>query len=124
MKNNSDNKKTETSNYNYEYHTGISDIKFLLISSLVAMTFDSYLYKTVVPANPLVQMKITAKTIGSLLRGNALAYLETLCPQVTGSPRIVINFSGAHNTFSYFFTAFHLSFGCHLIKTNRHHFHV
>ncbi|RMF21027.1 MAG: geranylgeranyl reductase, partial [Cyanobacteria bacterium J083] len=33
------------------------------------MTFDSYLYKTVVPANPLVQMKITAKTIGSLLRG-------------------------------------------------------
>ena len=37
------------------------------------MTFDSYLYKTVVPANPLVQMKITAKTIGSLMRGNALA---------------------------------------------------
>jgi len=37
------------------------------------MTFDSYLYKTVVPANPLVQLKITAKTIGSLLRGNALA---------------------------------------------------
>jgi geranylgeranyl reductase len=37
------------------------------------MTFDSYLYKTVVPANPFVQMKITAKTIGSLLRGNALA---------------------------------------------------
>ena len=37
------------------------------------MTFDSYLYKTVVPANPLIQMKITAKTIGSLLRGHALA---------------------------------------------------
>lgn len=37
------------------------------------LTFDSYLYKTVVPANPLVQMKITAKTVGSLLRGNALA---------------------------------------------------
>lgn len=37
------------------------------------MTFDSYLYKTVVPANPLVQLKITAKTIGSLLRGHALA---------------------------------------------------
>lgn len=37
------------------------------------MTFDSYLYKTVVPANPLVQLKITAKTIGSLLRGSALA---------------------------------------------------
>jgi geranylgeranyl diphosphate/geranylgeranyl-bacteriochlorophyllide a reductase len=37
------------------------------------LTFDSYLYKTVVPANPLTQLKITAKTIGSLLRGNALA---------------------------------------------------
>jgi geranylgeranyl reductase len=37
------------------------------------MTFDSYLYKTVVPMNPLVQLKVTAKTLGSLLRGNALA---------------------------------------------------
>ncbi|WP_026100667.1 geranylgeranyl reductase [Synechococcus sp. PCC 7336] len=37
------------------------------------LTFDSYLYKTVVPANPLKQLKITAKTIGSLLRGSALA---------------------------------------------------
>lgn len=37
------------------------------------MTFESYLYKTVAPANPLVQMKITGKTIGSLMRGNALA---------------------------------------------------
>jgi geranylgeranyl diphosphate/geranylgeranyl-bacteriochlorophyllide a reductase len=37
------------------------------------LTFDSYLYKTVVPANPLIQMKITAKTVASLLRGNALA---------------------------------------------------
>ncbi len=37
------------------------------------LTFDSYLYKTVVPANPFTQLKITAKTIGSLLRGNALA---------------------------------------------------
>ena len=36
------------------------------------LTFDSYLYKTVVPANPLTQMKITAKTLGSLLRGSAL----------------------------------------------------
>ncbi|MGK7914703.1 MAG: geranylgeranyl reductase [Prochloraceae cyanobacterium] len=36
------------------------------------LTFDSYLYKTVVPANPLIQMKITAKTIGSFLRGNAI----------------------------------------------------
>jgi geranylgeranyl reductase len=37
------------------------------------LTFDSYLYKTVVPANPLTQLKITAKTIGSLIRGHALA---------------------------------------------------
>ncbi|NJN04793.1 MAG: geranylgeranyl reductase [Leptolyngbyaceae cyanobacterium SL_1_1] len=37
------------------------------------LTFDSYLYKTVVPANPLVQLKITAKTVGSLIRGNALS---------------------------------------------------
>ncbi|AGY59700.1 geranylgeranyl reductase [Gloeobacter kilaueensis] len=37
------------------------------------LTFDSYLYKTVVPANPLVQAKITLKTLGSLIRGNALA---------------------------------------------------
>jgi len=37
------------------------------------LTFDSYLYKTVVPANPLTQLKITAKTVGSLLRGNALS---------------------------------------------------
>ena len=37
------------------------------------MTFDSYLYKTVVPGNPLKQMKITAKTVASLLRGHALA---------------------------------------------------
>jgi geranylgeranyl reductase len=37
------------------------------------LTFDSYLYKTVVPANPVVQLKITAKTLGSLIRGNALA---------------------------------------------------
>jgi geranylgeranyl reductase len=37
------------------------------------LTFDSYLYKRVVPANPLTQLKITAKTIGSLIRGNALA---------------------------------------------------
>lgn len=37
------------------------------------LTFDSYLYKTVVPANPLTQLKITAKTFGSLIRGNALS---------------------------------------------------
>lgn len=36
------------------------------------ITFDSYLHKTVVPANPVVQMKIAAKTIGSLLRSHTL----------------------------------------------------
>ncbi len=40
------------------------------------LTFDSYLYKTVVPANPITQLKITAKTVGSLIRGNALAPAE------------------------------------------------
>ena len=37
------------------------------------LTFDSYLYKTITPTNLLTQLKITAKTIGSLIRGNALA---------------------------------------------------
>ena len=37
------------------------------------LTFDSYLYKTVVPMAPLTQLKLTAKTVASLLRGHALA---------------------------------------------------
>ncbi|MEN9205479.1 MAG: geranylgeranyl reductase [Thermostichales cyanobacterium DRC_bins_46] len=37
------------------------------------LTFDSYLYKTVVPMSPWVQLKLTLKTLGSLMRGNALA---------------------------------------------------
>ncbi|KAI7845337.1 hypothetical protein COHA_001044 [Chlorella ohadii] len=36
------------------------------------MTFDSYLYKTVVPGNPLDDVKLLAGTVGSLLRANAL----------------------------------------------------
>jgi len=36
------------------------------------MTFDSYLYKTVVPGNPLDDIKLAANTIGSLFRSNAL----------------------------------------------------
>lgn len=36
------------------------------------MTFDSYLYKTVVPGNPLDDAKLLIQTVGSLLRGNAL----------------------------------------------------
>ena len=37
------------------------------------MTFDSYLYKTVVAMKPLQQLKLTFLTIGSVLRGGALA---------------------------------------------------
>ncbi len=37
------------------------------------LTFDSYLYKTVVAMKPLQQLKLTFKTIGSVLRGRALA---------------------------------------------------
>lgn len=36
------------------------------------MTFDSYLYKTVVPGNPLDDIKLVVQTVGSLLRGNAM----------------------------------------------------
>ena len=36
------------------------------------MTFDSYLYKTVVPGNPLEDLKLAVSTIGSLVRANAL----------------------------------------------------
>ena len=37
------------------------------------LTFDSYLYKTVVTMKPMQQLKLTLKTIGSVLRGRALA---------------------------------------------------
>merc|ERR1719160_1540761 len=40
------------------------------------MTFDSYLYKTVVPGNPLDDIKLAANTIGSILRANALRVSE------------------------------------------------
>ncbi|KXZ54985.1 hypothetical protein GPECTOR_3g150 [Gonium pectorale] len=36
------------------------------------MTFDSYLYKTVVPGNPLDDVKLLVRTVGSLIRSNAL----------------------------------------------------
>lgn len=36
------------------------------------MTFDSYLYKTVVPGNPIDDVKLLVGTVGSLLRGNAM----------------------------------------------------
>jgi geranylgeranyl reductase len=37
------------------------------------LTFDSYLYKRVVLMNPWQQLKLTFKTLGSVLRGQALA---------------------------------------------------
>ena len=37
------------------------------------LTFDSYLYKRVVLMNPWQQIKLTLRTLGSLLRGEALA---------------------------------------------------
>ena len=37
------------------------------------LTFDSYLYKRVVLMNPWQQIKLTMRTLGSLLRGEALA---------------------------------------------------
>merc|ERR1712115_542103 len=40
------------------------------------MTFDSYLYKTVVPGNPLDDIKLLFSTIGSILRANALRVSE------------------------------------------------
>uniref|UniRef100_A0A6N2N4W4 Geranylgeranyl diphosphate reductase, chloroplastic n=1 Tax=Salix viminalis TaxID=40686 RepID=A0A6N2N4W4_SALVM len=36
------------------------------------MTFDSYLYKRVMPGNPLEDLKLAVNTIGSLVRANAL----------------------------------------------------
>ncbi|MEW5306914.1 MAG: hypothetical protein WDW36_009346 [Sanguina aurantia] len=36
------------------------------------MTFDSYLYKTVVPGNPLDDIKLLVRTVSSLIRANAL----------------------------------------------------
>mmetsp|Transcript_7216 Transcript_7216/g.18460 ORF Transcript_7216/g.18460 Transcript_7216/m.18460 type:complete len:516 (+) Transcript_7216:297-1844(+) len=40
------------------------------------MTFDSYLYKTVVPGTPLKDIKLLINTIGSLVRANALRVVE------------------------------------------------
>ena len=37
------------------------------------LTFDSYLYKRVVMMNPWQQIKLTLRTLGSLVRGEALA---------------------------------------------------
>lgn len=44
------------------------------------MTFDSYLYKTVVPGNPLDDVKLLGSTLASLLRSNAMKSLKTAQP--------------------------------------------
>ena len=49
------------------------------------MTFDSYLYKTVVPGNPLEDIKLLFNTVGSILRANALRVTDG--PQVTFGKR-------------------------------------
>ena len=43
---------------------------------LQRLTFDSYLYKRVVAMKPLQQIKLTMLTLGSILRGKALAPLK------------------------------------------------
>ncbi|QEY31613.1 geranylgeranyl reductase [Synechococcus sp. RSCCF101] len=42
-------------------------------SDVQKLTFDSYLYKRVVMMNPWQQIKLTLRTLGAVLRGNALA---------------------------------------------------
>lgn len=44
------------------------------------MTFDSYLYKTVVPGNPLDDVKLLVNTVGTLLRANALKQAAAALP--------------------------------------------
>ncbi|MFN5116947.1 MAG: geranylgeranyl reductase [Cyanobacteriota bacterium] len=54
------------------------------------LTFDSYLYKRVVAMNPWQQLKLTFRTLGSVLRGQALApagYLPV--PSAVRSPEEV-----------------------------------
>jgi len=43
---------------------------------VLRLTFDRYLYKRVVSMKPLQQLKITMLTLGSILRGKALAPLK------------------------------------------------
>ncbi|KAK9839418.1 hypothetical protein WJX81_000954 [Elliptochloris bilobata] len=51
------------------------------------MTFDSYLYKTVVPGNPLDDVRLLVQTVGSLLRGNALRQGANSLPEAASSGR-------------------------------------
>jgi geranylgeranyl reductase len=47
------------------------------------MTFDSYLYKTVVPGNPLDDVKLLVRTVSSLIRSNALRSVNSNSVNVT-----------------------------------------
>lgn len=54
-------------------------------------------YYSITDQQALSAFQMTAQLEGiipALETAHAIAYLETLCPQLTGSPRIVINFSG------------------------------
>ncbi len=54
-------------------------------------------YYSITDQQALSAFQLTAQLEGiipALETAHAIAYLETLCPQLTGSPRIVINFSG------------------------------
>jgi tryptophan synthase beta chain len=54
-------------------------------------------YDSVTDAQALVAFQLLSKLEGiipALETSHAIAYLETLCPQLTGSPKIVINCSG------------------------------
>jgi tryptophan synthase beta chain len=54
-------------------------------------------YYSVTDAQALVAFQLLSKLEGiipALETSHAIAYLETLCPQLTGSPKIVINCSG------------------------------
>jgi tryptophan synthase beta chain len=54
-------------------------------------------YYSVTDAQALVAFQLLSKLEGiipALETSHAIAYLETLCPQLSGSPKIVINCSG------------------------------
>lgn len=51
------------------------------------MTFDSYLYKTVVPGNPIDDVKLLARTVSSMFRANALRSKDSKGVNVTFGKR-------------------------------------
>ncbi len=59
------------------------------------MTFDSYLYKTVVPGNPLDDVKLLVRTVGSIIRANALRAADSKSVDVTFGSRATEEFQKA-----------------------------